>query len=420
VIWRHPIAWLGLAALAVPILVHLLGRAAARRQRFPTLRFLLASRQMPVRRDRLKDLGLLAIRCGVVVAATAALAQPLSWSANRAQAGDAIARAILVDTSASMARAAPGGGSALDTARREAGRLAASSDGSRIVMTDAPRGDLEGALAWLATQPGRREVAVLSDFQITALDEADLRGVPAGTGVRLVRVEAGAWPGRSPGPAVLILSGPGERTRADAAWHAARALRAPAAARADRPVAVVFQDAEDYRALVSQATPFDAAWMFDVSAAVARDPLLVEAAAGVEAAGPPASEASASAAIVPLVRTSSGQPAVLAAGGRVRGEDRLLFFPLADAGSPLSAALVAAVARATGDAPTARELDARTRADRELRTWEREPAPPAPGPGSAGDQSDGRWLWGVALLLLAVEAWGRRGRHAPAAEAGTS
>ena len=46
-IFQHPIAWLGLAAIAVPILVHLLGRRRARRVKFPTLRFVPASPLRP-------------------------------------------------------------------------------------------------------------------------------------------------------------------------------------------------------------------------------------------------------------------------------------------------------------------------------------------------------------------------------------
>ena len=38
-IWQHPLAWIGLISLAVPLLVHLVGRRRPKLLRFPTLRF---------------------------------------------------------------------------------------------------------------------------------------------------------------------------------------------------------------------------------------------------------------------------------------------------------------------------------------------------------------------------------------------
>src|SRR5215831_414296 len=103
-IWQNPWAWLGLAAIAVPILVHLLARRQAVRVLFPTLRFLPVSPITAVRRHRLTDLPLLAVRIGVLAAAVAALAQPYVATASRTdRAGAQLARAIVIDTSASMA-----------------------------------------------------------------------------------------------------------------------------------------------------------------------------------------------------------------------------------------------------------------------------------------------------------------------------
>ena len=114
-IWLNPWAWLGLLGVALPVLIHLLGRGHARVHRFPTLRFLGASRLLPTRRTRIHDLPLLLVRIGAVALAVAALAQPLVLTAKRARSLDrGLARAIVVDTSASMRRATPGGTSAIE------------------------------------------------------------------------------------------------------------------------------------------------------------------------------------------------------------------------------------------------------------------------------------------------------------------
>ena len=139
-IWLNPWAWIGTIAIAIPIAVHLLGRRHPRRQVFPTLRFLSISRLVPARRTRPVDLALLAIRIGIVLLAVAALAQPVFLSrANATEAGRAIVRAIVVDTSASMSRPTPGGARAVDTARIEAARFAQEATRSTVIESADPR-----------------------------------------------------------------------------------------------------------------------------------------------------------------------------------------------------------------------------------------------------------------------------------------
>jgi hypothetical protein len=109
--WGNPWAWAGLVTVALPILIHLLGRGHARVHRFPTLRFLEASRLLPTRRTRVHDWWLLVTRVGILAVAVAALAQPALRTANRTRAlGRALARAIVLDTSFSMLRATPASG----------------------------------------------------------------------------------------------------------------------------------------------------------------------------------------------------------------------------------------------------------------------------------------------------------------------
>ena len=127
--FQNPWAWLGLLALAGPIVAHLLARRPARRQPFPHLRFLPAAALKPVRRDRLADIALLLVRSAVVAAAVVALTQPLWLTADRARdLGAQIARAVIVDTSASMQRAA----TTLDAARREGAAAAAGATVARL------------------------------------------------------------------------------------------------------------------------------------------------------------------------------------------------------------------------------------------------------------------------------------------------
>ncbi|MBA3270032.1 MAG: BatA domain-containing protein, partial [Acidobacteria bacterium] len=49
VFWLQPQAWWGVAALAIPIAIHLLARQRSRRLLFPTLRFLRATRLAALR-----------------------------------------------------------------------------------------------------------------------------------------------------------------------------------------------------------------------------------------------------------------------------------------------------------------------------------------------------------------------------------
>src|SRR5262245_46833194 len=103
--WLNPWAWLGLSAVARAVLLQLLARRQARPLPFPTLRFLGPARTVLARRDRLSDIALLAVRIGIVAFAVAALAQPHVQTSVRARDLDrTIARAVIVDSSASMAR----------------------------------------------------------------------------------------------------------------------------------------------------------------------------------------------------------------------------------------------------------------------------------------------------------------------------
>ena len=84
-IWLNPLGVFALAALAAPILIHILVQRRAERFPFPTLRFLQPTRLAAIRRHLLEDLPLLAVRAALLAAAVAALAG--RWSSPPAAAG---------------------------------------------------------------------------------------------------------------------------------------------------------------------------------------------------------------------------------------------------------------------------------------------------------------------------------------------
>src|SRR5437870_13872668 len=103
-VFAHPAYLLGLAALALPILVHLFNRRRPRPLAFGAIEFVLRSQQRRVRRLRLRQILLLALRCLLIAGVALALARP---SIEPRGAQEAVARgppatALVVDASLSM------------------------------------------------------------------------------------------------------------------------------------------------------------------------------------------------------------------------------------------------------------------------------------------------------------------------------
>src|SRR5262249_46973179 len=136
------------------------------------------------------DLILLALRIAVIVASVLAVARPVLLTPSRLHAWNArIARAIVVDTSESMSRAAAGAPVAHAAAVEAAD--AESSNAAYVRRVEDPdlRNGLRRALAWVtAAPPARREVVVISDFQQGSLGAEDIAAAPATVGFRFVRV----------------------------------------------------------------------------------------------------------------------------------------------------------------------------------------------------------------------------------------
>ena len=164
-----------------------------------------------------------------------------------------------------------------------------------------------------------------------------------------------------------------EAARAEASLAAALAVGAPRTLVTDRPVAIVFPQAEQRAALLSEGKEVDQPWMFDVMQAAS----------------------------TPLAKT-----------GRVKDRVRLLLFPSSDPGTVESASLIASVLRALDASTPMPEQAPTVLTDTALKGWERSPATGSVPPVRAPESAHGRWLWVAALILLAIETWMRRSRAA--------
>ena len=100
-----PMFFLGVAALAAPILVHLVRRTRARRVQFPALVFVRQVPQRTIRRRTLQNLLLLLLRCLAILLIVIAFTRPFFSSGSAAKDNSAAgATVILIDNSLSMRR----------------------------------------------------------------------------------------------------------------------------------------------------------------------------------------------------------------------------------------------------------------------------------------------------------------------------
>src|SRR5215813_7557791 len=99
----NPIFLLGAIAAGVPILVHLVRRTRAPRVPFPSLMFLRKIEQKTIRRRKLRNLLLLAMRCAALLLLALAFARPYFTGATPVSAsGEHASTVILIDGSYSM------------------------------------------------------------------------------------------------------------------------------------------------------------------------------------------------------------------------------------------------------------------------------------------------------------------------------
>lgn len=240
--FAHPVAWLGLVLLALPIAVHMLVRNRAPLRRLATLRFLTGEPPVAIRRSRPDELRLLLLRMAIVALAVAALARPHLPSVESPDGSTLGAsalpnRAVLVDESWSMLRplaapdqggptdsAAPAGptdsadpadptdsagsagptssagsadraGSALARARELAAEATADARASTVITFGAKlplEVAIEGAAAWLLARPGPGEIVLVSDFQRGTLEAARGVALPERLGLVPIAIEVDA------------------------------------------------------------------------------------------------------------------------------------------------------------------------------------------------------------------------------------
>jgi hypothetical protein len=100
-----PLFFLGVAALAAPILVHLVRRTRARKVQFPALVFVRQVPQRTIRRRTLQNVLLLLLRCLAILLIVIAFTRPFFSGGSAARQSNAAgATVILLDNSLSMRR----------------------------------------------------------------------------------------------------------------------------------------------------------------------------------------------------------------------------------------------------------------------------------------------------------------------------
>ena len=216
----HPLALLGLAAAAIPALLHLLQRRTPPELEFPPLRYLSEAERQSARRLKLRHLLLLLLRTALIVAVVLAAARPLVPVGSGA-AHEPTALVVILDNSPSSG-AVVDGRPVLDRLRSAArASIARTSPADRVWLMladgvvragarealltsvdsatpDWQRLDLVRAVERAARivhaepSPGR-EVHVLSDLQRTALTTGHAE-VPRG--VRVLSLAPGRGEGR--------------------------------------------------------------------------------------------------------------------------------------------------------------------------------------------------------------------------------
>lgn len=419
--WMNPIAFVGLLAAAVPILVHLFGRRLAKRQRFPSLRLLQLASTTPVTRTQPSDLLLLLVRCAIIAAAALALAQPRWSNPDRAKRLQTPVRVVIVDTSLSMERLTSDGRSAALHARELGRQMLDSAREGMLVETTRPGANVAAAGSWLEQRSGKRELVVISDFQQDAVSDGDFASVSAGIGIMLSKVtptsitriatdsdvvvtldgqETDArWQSRDADTigtslTILALSDSDVRRLTDVVSQVAPRMKSTHA------IAVVFPDYREATPLAARTRPINQPWQGDLIVALRNEELVRH---GTSSATPPSC---ASAEPAPVRRADGHLIAGVAAGER-GSQYELVVFSCAAAGSSAGAALLTAVTRVATAKPNWHETETLVVPDEQLRRWER-PATVIEPRGTDETSPDGRWLWLLALALLVVEEVIRR------------
>ena len=229
-----PLFLLGLAALAVPVLIHLTQRERKSVIAFPSLMFLKKIPYESVQKRRIRDWLLLALRLAALALIVAAFSRPFLRGASVAAApGGARDIVLLLDRSYSM-----GYGDSWSRAQRVASDAIASAtaadrvsvvlfaESAEVALRSTP--DRSRAVAEInAATPGpgatkygpalklagsllaesllpRKEVIVVSDFQRSGWQPDDTLRLPGGTVITTAVVEGATGPSLALTPATLL------------------------------------------------------------------------------------------------------------------------------------------------------------------------------------------------------------------------
>jgi hypothetical protein len=412
--WLTPAALAGLALLAVPIAIHLFARTPVRRIVVPSLRPVAAQVPKLRRRRHVRDRWLLAVRLLTVAAAVAASAGPLLVTpAREAQWARRATRAVIVD-------GAVASGAAAGVIEQAIAAATAGAMTAEVFTADPADSAVPGALAWLSRQPpATREIVVVGDGG-SALAPSTLGLLPAGTGIRVEDVAAGAdlqeraWLGGSLSGQLLAAR---VRWSSDATGGRTRLDASP---RPQLPVTQV-ADAETQPVVDAVWNGVQAEGAF-LRASVTWQPVRVEW---------PGAATVASASVVPLTEDdrarlwplttlagAGGEPVASAsapwswlAPGVVAARDggTLVIRSTQPAEPGLVADLLRAVLQvAAGEERPPRRPGAAERLARAAMTRPAVGVPPTAMRQAAG--GDARWLWAAALAGLIVESMLRRRR----------
>jgi hypothetical protein len=134
VFFLYPFYLFGLAAAALPVLIHLLNRRRMKRVRFPAVRFIMLSQKRISRSYRLRHWLLLALRTAAIILLALLLANPVfQTGAGLFAGGGPVSLVVILDNSLSMAWSRDGGAfkQAKDAAKMFIESL---SDGDRAVI----------------------------------------------------------------------------------------------------------------------------------------------------------------------------------------------------------------------------------------------------------------------------------------------
>ena len=361
--WIAPAALVGLALIALPIAVHLLVRQHARVLAYPSLRFLRETQLAAFRRRRVQDAVLLACRMAIVAAAAAALAGPvLQTAARTASYANRTSRAIV----------------AIGTADQLVATLADGAFASATFTRSSAADALTDAVRWLNAQPrSAREIVIAGALRRGTIEPADLAIVPPGIGIRFAPNAAG-------GPADLPVS--------------VLARRDGTIVRVERMARLTADGTAVTEGTASPVAPD----IVTITARPVDTPLADAALAAALNVGVPWRDFERRVAIV-----WNGADE-FAMASQLAGADVIRMAVPAPPSAAADAVLTALTQRGRPD-----WVEPIVIPQQQLEAWSRRPGAPSLD-APVADDGDRRWLWGLALALLAVEWRLRRARESRA------